>query len=154
MLQFLYVPESLRGPAPPSLGQGATVRWRPLIPVRLIGPAGQSRQFNKVLLDTGSDDTIFPMAAARMLGVQFVQPTGHVVRWHGQRYGLRYGEVDLELTEGGSTWRWSAIIGFSDAPIRYPLLGNSGCLEFFDAKFFGDDHLVQLETSAAYPGTK
>lgn len=153
MLQFPYQSEPLRGSPPPSLRPGATVRWRPLIPVRLIGPAGQSRYFTKALLDTGSDDTVFPMGVAVLLGIRLQDATGHVVRWRGQGYQLRFGNVDLELTDGGSSLRWTAMIAFSDAPIRYPLLGNSGCLEFFDAKFFGEDRLVQLEANPAHPGT-
>ena len=64
MLQFPYQSEPLIGPPPPSLPASALIRWRPLIPVTLIGPGGKRRPFTRALLDTGSDDTIFPMAAA------------------------------------------------------------------------------------------
>ena len=50
-------------------------------------------------------------------------------------------------------WQWPAVIGFSPAPIRYPILGQAGCLQFFDAKFFGADLAVELEVNRAYPGT-
>lgn len=43
-------------------------------------------------------------------------------------------------------------VGFSAAPIQYPLLGQIGCLEFFDARFFGQLRIVELETNAAFPG--
>lgn len=38
MLQFPYLDEPLSGPPPPSLPSGATVRYRPLIPITVIGP--------------------------------------------------------------------------------------------------------------------
>jgi hypothetical protein len=62
--------------------------------------------------------------------------------------------VELELSdESGSIYRWPATVGFSSAPIRYPILGNAGCLCFFDALFRGDDRIVELATNHSYPGT-
>ena len=49
--------------------------------------------------------------------------------------------------------RWPAVIAFSQAPLRYPILGLSGCLQYFDARYRGEDRIVQLETNRAYPGT-
>jgi hypothetical protein len=80
---------------------------------------------------------------------------GNAVRWRGQRYALRFGQVDLELAdESGSVWRWSATVGFSPAPIRYPILGNAGCLVFLNAMFRGFDRIAELETNNSYPGMK
>ena len=45
MLRFPYQDELLTGPPPPSLPPGATVRWRPLVPVTIIGPTGLLRNF-------------------------------------------------------------------------------------------------------------
>jgi hypothetical protein len=86
MLQFLYLPEPLSGPAPPSLPAGATVHWRPLLPVRIIGPSGLARYFPRALLDPGADDTVFPMDLVPALGVILLSEVGHGVRWRGQRY--------------------------------------------------------------------
>ena len=44
-------------------------------------------------------------------------------------------------------------INFSPAAIRYPILGQGGCLQFLDAKFFGLDQVVTLEPNPSYPGT-
>jgi len=153
MLQFPYQDEPLTGPPPPSLLLGSTVRRRPLIPVTIIGPTGLKRHFGRALLDTGADDTVFPLDTVAWIAATLRPDTGHRVRWRGQAHPLRFGDVQLELAAGGSVWRWPAVVAFSPAPLAYPLLGNCGCLQFFDARFRGADLMVDLETNSAYPGT-
>ena len=47
MLSFPYQDEPITGLVPPSLPPGTTVRWRPLVPVRLIPfPRFHSRVFS------------------------------------------------------------------------------------------------------------
>jgi len=150
MLRFPYLEEPLAGGAPPSLAAGAVSRWRPLVPIRIIGPMARSRLFLRALLDPGSDDTIFPIDVAQLIGVERVS-TKHAVRWRGRRYALDYGEVELQLEGGVEAWRWSAVVGFSDAPIRYPLLGIAGCLEVFDVTYWGRERVVQIEKNRSFP---
>jgi hypothetical protein len=152
MLQFPYQDEPLGSPAPPSLPAAATVRWRPLVPVTILAPGGR-RFFPRAVLDPGADDTIFPLALAGLLGVPLRPDLGHGVRWRGQGFSLRFGDIDLELSDGLQIWQWPTVVGFSNAPLRYPILGLAGCLQFFDARFRGDDRLVELEINRAYPGT-
>jgi hypothetical protein len=105
-------------------------------------------------LDTGADDTIFPIDIATLVGVALRPDSGFGIRWRGQPYQLRFGDVELELADGsGAVWRWPATVGFTPAPIRYPILGNAGCLCFFDALFRGDDRLIELEANRLFPGT-
>src|SRR5262245_29869745 len=139
MLQFPYQAEPLGGPAPPSLPSTATTRWRPLIPVSILGPSGRHRFFPRALLDPGADDSVFPIALASLLSVRLLADSGHALRWRGQSHPLRFGHVDLELSAGSLVYHWSATIGFSAASIRYPILGLAGCLQFFDARFRGED---------------
>jgi hypothetical protein len=153
MLRFPYQDELLTGPAPPSLPAGATVRWRPLVPVEIIGPTGLSRQFSRAVVDPAADDTIFPLDTAQRIGARLLLDTGHRVRWRGQAHPLRFGGVELVLDDGNSVWRWPAVVGFSPAPLRYPILGTAGCLQFIDGRFLGADQLVELETNRSYPGT-
>jgi hypothetical protein len=153
MLQFPYQDEPLTGAPLPSLPLGSAVRWRPLIPVTVLGPTGLSRQFGRALLDTGADDTVFPLDTAAWIAAPLRPDAGHRIRWRGQPHPLRFGDVQLELAAGGSVWRWSAVIAFSPAPLAYPVLGNCGCLQFFDARFRGAGLLVDLETNRSYPGT-
>ena len=141
MLRFPYRPELV----------GVALRWRPLTRVEIIAPLGRRRY--KALLDPGSDDTIFPLAIARRIGVTLRPETGETLRWRGQRYPLRFGNVDLELTDNIAVLRWPAIVGFSAAPIPYVLLGTRGCLQFFDVTFRGDNRIVEIEPNRAYPGT-
>jgi hypothetical protein len=61
--------------------------------------------------------------------------------------------VELELADGISAFRWQAMIGFSPAPIRYPLLGTAGCLQYFNTKFRGEDRIVEIDATLSYPGT-
>ena len=153
MLQFPYKDEPLAGPPSPSLPPSSTVRWRPLLPVTVLGPTGLRRQFGRALLDTGADDTVFPLDTVAQIAVNLRPDTGHRIRWRGQAHPLRFGDVQLELTADGSVWRWPAVVAFSPAPIAYPVLGNCGCLQFFDARFRGTDLVVDLDTNPSYPGT-
>ena len=154
MLRFPYLDEPLIGPAPPSMPTGATVRWRPLVPVTIFGPGGLTWLFGRAVLDPASDDTIFPLDTAVRIGARLRPDTGHRVRWRGQIHPLRFGDVELLLTDNVSTWRWPAVVGFSPAALRYPLLGQSGCLQFIDARFFGADFIVELDINRTYPGTQ
>ena len=43
-------------------------------------------------------------------------------------------------------------VGFTSAPLRQPLLGYAGFLQFFTATFHGDREEVELAVNAAYPG--
>ena len=153
MLRFPYQDEPLRGPPPPSLSLTAAVRWRPLVPVTLIGPTGKRRLFPRAVLDPGADDTVFPLAVLGLVDGILRPDSGHGLRWRGQGYSLRFADVDLELSDGLQVWRWSATVGFSQAPLRYPILGLAGCLQFFDARFLGESQRVELETNRSYPGT-
>ena len=88
MLRFPYQDEMLTGPPPPSLPASAVVRWRPLIPVTIFGPAGVFRDFGRAVLDPAADDTVFPLDTARRLGIPLRPDTGHRVRWRGQLHPL------------------------------------------------------------------
>jgi hypothetical protein len=154
-LRFPYQAVPLQGPPPLTLAINATERWRPLVPVRLVSlTTGQFRDFDQALLDSGADDAIFPLAAALAIGVSFLPEVGTAVtiRWGGSTHPVRYGEVRLELTDGTTTWSWPARVAFSAAPIRYPLLGQAGCLQYLDATFLGADRVAMLDLNPSYPG--
>jgi hypothetical protein len=152
MLRFPYLDEPLTGPAPPSLAGGAAVRWRPLLPVSIIGPGGLTWDFGRAVLDPASDDTVFPLDTARRIGARLHPDTGHRVRWRGQIHPLRFATVELLLTDNIGTLRWPAVVAFSPAPLRYPILGQSGCLQYMDARFLGTDLIVELATNPSFAG--
>jgi hypothetical protein len=123
-----------------------------LVPVTIFSPSGQSRRFRRALVDPGSDDTIFPIDVATLLGVVLRPDTGHRIRWRGQLHPLRFGDVVLEISDATSTLRWPTVVAFTAAQIRYPLLENAGCLEQLNVSFLGVDRIVEIDTNAAYKG--
>ena len=125
----------------------------PLIPITAIGPAGRVFHFGRALVDSGADDTVFPMTALPRIGATLRPDAAHRLRWRGQVYALRFGDIDLVLTDLGFTWRWPAVVAFSPAPLKYPILGRGGCLQFFDVRLLGADLKVELEITRLYPGT-
>lgn len=152
ILRFPWLDEPLRGPAPPSLPAGTRVRWRPLVPVRVYAPLGAWLDFGRALIDSGADDTIFPLDVSALLNVGLHPTTPHMMRWRGSQYALSFGDVDLELSDDtGATLRWRATIAFTSAPIRYPLLGVAGCIQFFDVRVLGEARLVEIEPARACP---
>jgi hypothetical protein len=120
--------------------------------VTIIGPTGISRHFQRALVDPGADDTVFPFEIVDRLHVVLYPHSGHSLRWRGQPYELRYGDVELALADGDMSYRWSTVVCFSAAPIPYRILGYAGCLEFFDVTFRGADRFVELAPNLPYPG--
>lgn len=138
-------------------------RWsrpRPLIRVTVIGPADS--RLKMVLLDTGSDDTVFPEAWATQLGIDLTNaPTGSgtgvgsaaAAGTGSPGIQLKYAQVTLRLTDYREYREWSAWVGFTAAPLIYPILGFAGFLRYFTATFHGDREEVELTVNSLYPGT-
>ena len=80
MLSFPYRDEPLAGLAPPSLPPGSTVRWRPLVPVRVLGPGGRSRSFTRAVFDPCADDIVFALGLATVLGISTKTAESHRTR--------------------------------------------------------------------------
>jgi hypothetical protein len=119
-------------------------RFRPIIPVTLIGPTGRQHLANAVL-DTGSDKCLFPSIVQHIIAAQVRPESGYGVTWRGSTHPLVYAEVSLELADEVTTYRWPATVAFTSAPLKYSLLGIAGCLEYFDARFLGEERLVEAE---------
>ena len=151
MLQFPYLPKLLKRLPPPNLPSGTMLRWRPMLTVTLVGP-GDRRYTTRAVLDTGSDECLFPDTFLQLIGVTPRPELGHSITWRGNRYALRYGDISLMLADDASTYRWPATVAFAPARIPYPLLGLAGCLQFFDVRFRGADRTVELVSNWTYPG--
>jgi hypothetical protein len=152
-LRFRYKDLKTRHPVP-SLG-GRLARPRPLVAVTLVGPSNTF--VREALLDTGADgadDTVFPDFVAARLGLNLDQaPQGEVAGVASGNVTVRYAQVTLRLTDGREKREWAAWVGFTAAPLKHPLLGFAGCLQFFTAVFSGDREEVELTVNSLYRGT-
>jgi hypothetical protein len=134
-----------------SLG-GRTERPKPILAVALIGPLNTVTRDG--LLDTGADDTIFPEAVAVAAGIDLSNaPSGTASGVGMVRYPVRFATVTLRITDGQERREWRAWVGFTAAPMRRPLLGYAGFLQFFDANFLGNAEVVELTVNSGYTGT-
>jgi hypothetical protein len=154
-LTFPYLSVPL--PAGPSNNPGGSTSYdRPIIAIRLGHPGtGQSKVIDEAVLDTGAADTIFPISDALALNIPLLPLTVAAarLRWRGSAHALRFGTVDLFMDDGREFWTWTALVGFSIAPLPYPILGHHGVLEYMNALFKGADREVVLDPAANFPGT-
>jgi hypothetical protein len=123
-----------------------------LVLAGLQGPKGTYAK--EALLDTGADDTVFPEAAATRIGVDLTHaPRGSAAGVGGPMSHLRYARVTIRLSDGRESRAWTAWVGFTSVPLRQPILGFAGCLQFFHANFLGDQEAVELTVNTLYSGT-
>src|SRR5207244_3260499 len=121
------------------------------IPVQLIGPTG-SRLLG-ANLDSGSDDTLFPLHLAAHLGLDLTSAAeGEARSVGGPAIHYVYAPVTLRVADGSDACEWTAIVGFVDAPLRWAILGHAGFLEFFDVQLLGERREALLTPSASFTG--
>jgi hypothetical protein len=134
-----------------SLG-GVTYRFRPIIPIGIIGPRGTL--FRLATLDSGADDTAFSTSWARSLGIDLTHaPSGKARAANRTPFAYRYAEVELQLTiDGNEKFAWRAIVGFSEGRKARGLLGHAGLMEFFDVAFFGERREVIVTPNSSFQG--
>jgi hypothetical protein len=134
-----------------SLG-GRAYRPRPVIGVGVLGPGGSVAVDG--LLDTGADDTLFPDHMAATLDIDLTTaPTGSGEGVGKQAMTIRYAEVTLRVADNNEQREWQAWVGFTAMPLRQPLLGYAGFLQFFDATFRGELEEVELAINGSYRGS-
>ncbi len=130
---------------------GRMVRPRPLIAVTLIGPAGTIVE--TAHLDPGSDDTVFPVYLAAKIGVDLTAaPQGEAAGVGNLVVPLRYAQATLRLASGQERCEWQAWVASTEAPLKRPLLGFAGFMQFFTATFHGDQEEVELAVNSLFPG--
>jgi hypothetical protein len=149
-LRFRYILFPTKGPVA-SL-DGRFVRPRPTVLVSLIGPSGTTLELAQ--LDSGADDCVFPIEFAEEIGIDLSNaPVGEAAGVGQQPVGLRFAQVTMRIANGGERCEWRAWIAFTDMPMKRPLLGFAGFLQFFTATFRGDQEAVELEVNSLFPGT-
>jgi hypothetical protein len=144
-MRFPYTRYPVQGTTP----NAVALSLRPMITVRVIGPAGDDDVFGRV--DSGADDTLLPDYLIARLGVAGL--SGYVVIGGiGGATLARFGTVDLEIGQGQTSSRWSARVGFYSHPV--PVFGLKGFLQFFTATFNGRRHHLDLVSNGtALPPT-
>ncbi len=131
---------------------GVQYRPRPIVTVTLVGPRGNKAI--DVLVDSGSDDSVFPEQLAMPLGLDLTNAPRHVMtRLSHARGTIRYAQIRILLTDGSEFRNWPAWIAFTSAPLVYPTLGFAGALQFFLAKLDGPGEVLEFEIGSSYPGT-
>jgi predicted aspartyl protease len=150
--RFPYAPDPMAilpaGVVPPGV---PPVRYRPLIPIRVFGPAPNGRQLQlNALVDSGSDWTVCRKHIAAMIGVSdFFAVTS--VSWRGAVIPLEIARIDIEISNRGRSWRWPAVVGFVDVKLPFPcLLGQTGCLELLHSQFLGDQRALELDITTVF----
>ncbi len=146
---FHYTP--LQVPAPVWTLGGRSERPRPIVTISLIGPT--ATLVRRALLDTGADDTVLPEDLAAMLGIDLSQaPIGEARGMSGQPLPVRYATLTIRMTDGHEYKEWPARVGFAALPMRRPLLGFAGCLQYFDVLFRGADEVFEMTANRLFPG--
>jgi hypothetical protein len=121
------------------------------MPVYFAGPHGLHRA--GACIDCAADDTVFPSRFAQRLGVDLTNvPRGTSRAVSGASLSVRYATVTLFITDLVESCEWDAIVGFTDAPLRWGLLGHAGFLQFFDARLLGAKLEAVLAPNASFPG--
>lgn len=151
MLSFPYGQLPERGTKAALSRFSGSLHQRPFVPVRIQNGAGRYWNVTHAVVDTGSDDSVFPYEIATLLAINLGEEEFRV-RWRGTAYPLRFGVAQFELESLDEFCIWSATIGFSPAPIPYPILGQAGCLQYFDVTFRGADRVVDFEPNGTFPG--
>ncbi|MDR3638330.1 MAG: aspartyl protease family protein [Isosphaeraceae bacterium] len=113
-----------------------------MINVRIIGPTDDRDVLGRV--DTGADDTLIPDRFAAAIGVvNLSAPVS--ISGIGGGVVARFGSVDLEISDGQHSDRWSARVGFLIPPAPpATLYGIKGFLQFFRATFNGRRRYLDL----------
>lgn len=126
---------------------------RPEIPITIIGPAGWVTCLG--LVDTGSDNTIFPKTLADYLHIRLnEETTSSATSFGGSRVDLEIGEVELRIEANGESFRWRTPVSFFDFASHdeeMVILGHAGFLDYFLAAFDGKLSDVSLAASDEMP---
>lgn len=122
---------------------------RPIVPILVRGP--RDSLLVRPLLDSGADFTLFPLSVAAATGIDLdINRAGSVGGIEGGSLVTYPGDVELELSDGTQSYRWTTTVRFADG--NNMVLGHLGCLEFFTVTLDHYQRDVLIEPNAIYPG--
>jgi predicted aspartyl protease len=119
--------------------------FRPIIPVRFVGPHGRDA-LTLALVDTGADESVLPHYLARTLGVKLDSKYHALFAANGKPFLVRYGVVELQIARPGvGIYGWKAKVGFQE---KRPdtVVGRAGCLDRLSVHFDGPNRQVIVTT--------
>lgn len=126
---------------------------RPVITIRVVGPKSDARW--DALVDSGADETLFPLSLADALGIELDQQmTSEAAGISGDRRKIFYGDVELRIESVQEFVAWKTTVGFVDfgsVSDEVIILGHGGCLDFFTATFDGENAKLELVPNAFLP---
>ena len=122
--------------------------YRPLAKIRISGPKGFRELF--ALVDTGADETLLPHDLVDRLELEIRDNHKNVITGiGGSSTTIWYSTVNLEILTPGRGPYWSARIGFHYG--SRSILGHSGFLDYFTAKFNGRAKQLTLTPNGTAP---
>ncbi len=126
---------------------------RPVITIRVVGPKADARW--DALVDSGADETLFPLSLAEVLGVELDEELiSEAAGISGDRLKIQYGDVELRIESDSEIIEWKTTVGFVDfgsASDEVIILGHGGCLDFFTATFDGENAELKLTPNGLLP---
>ncbi len=144
MIQFPYEAQKVRARS----GVGFDLVYRPKARIRIVGPKGADELL--ALVDTGADETLLPVDLAETLGLELRDEDRTVVLdIVGNSTTIWYVTINLEVLIPGDGPCWSARVGFYLG--RKPILGHSGFLNHFTARFDGRAKTLTLTPNGTAP---
>jgi hypothetical protein len=133
-----------------------TIIFRPEVPLHIHGSGGSAIYL--ALVDTGADNSVFPLSIARELNIVTYDAKGPgATAFDGQHIPLSYGDVQLELSENNTSARWQARVYFYEftrAEAETLVIGHDGFLDFFTAIFDGEHMTLDLEPNGEMPAVR
>jgi hypothetical protein len=147
-MKFDY-PEYCVAPSPAAPGIDSV--FRPVIPIRMIGPSASRTIW--ALLDTGADECYITESLASKLGVvpatdergTINSASGEMLAW--------YGSLSMEITDGSERYEFPLIVGVVPQDWSEMILGRVGFFTHFDATFSEADRTVVLTPRSLSPAS-
>ena len=104
---------------------------------------------------TGADTCVFPQQVATDLEIPVRDARGPAITaFGGQAVPTKVADVEVELSDGDTTLRWTMRAFFhaaSEEEVPVLILGHAGFLEFFTTTFIGDECILELVENEYLP---